>query len=118
MRKLTRMEANKEARRALAKHGVDLSECQYSCSASEVRLSGYLQKIDGSGFCVQGVEALIMDFQRHLPGLYIAGECENWKFSSDFINQVQDHSNDHHDGGDELEPTTYYIDLDDVDNAA
>lgn len=111
MKKLSRMEANKEARRVLAKHGADLSECQYSCSGSEVRLSGYLQKIDGSEFTAQVVETLVMDFGRHLPGFYIAGDCQNWNFTSDHIHHIggKDKS---HSSGDELEQHTNYLDLD------
>jgi hypothetical protein len=113
MKKLSRMEANKEARRVLAKHGTDLSECQYSCSGSEVRINGYLQKIDGSDFSAQGVEAMVVDFGRHLPGFYIAGDCDNWKFSSDHINHVGGATKEQkNDGGGDLAPHTYYIDLD------
>lgn len=118
MKKLSRLEANKEARRVLAKHGVDLSECQYSCSSSELRINGYLQKNDRSEFHSQEIEALVIDFQRHLPGFYISGECENWKFSTDHINHVGGKENHQlKRGSHELEQHTYYIDLDDREDA-
>ncbi|MFY7993693.1 MAG: hypothetical protein ACOVP4_10400 [Bacteriovoracaceae bacterium] len=114
MKKLSRMEANKEARRVLAKHGTDLSECQYSCSGSEVRINGYLRKIDGSEFSVQGIEAMIVDFGRHLPGFYIAGDCKNWNFNSDHVNHVGS-SKENNKGAGEIEQHTYYVDLDDIE---
>ncbi len=108
------MEANKEARRVLAKHATDLSECQYSCSGSEVRLNGFLRKIDGSEYTAQGVEALVIDFQRHLPGYYIAGDCKNWSFTSDHINHIGGKEKNHGGGGEEKQ-VTYYVDIDDIE---
>ena len=110
MKKLSRMEANKEARRVLARHGVDLSECQYSCSSSEVRINGYIQKIDGSDFSAQGIEILVHDFLRVLPGFYIAGDCKNWNFNSDHVNHLGGKKDSKNGGGPE-EQVTYYLEL-------
>lgn len=84
-KKISRLESNKEARRVLNKHGVDLSYCQYSCSGKEVRLTGSLIRYDGSQFGAQNIEAMIYEFQRLLPGYIIVGDLDNWSFSSDHI---------------------------------
>ncbi len=85
VKKLSRLESNKEARRVLNRHGVDLSYCQYSCSEKEVRLTGILVRFDGTQFKAQQIEGMIFDFQRLLPGYVIVGELDNWSFSSDHI---------------------------------
>lgn len=84
-KKMSRLESNKEARRALNKHGVDLSYCQYSCSGKEVRLTGTLLRHDGSQFGTQQIESMIGELQRLLPGFVIVGDLDNWTFSSDHI---------------------------------
>jgi hypothetical protein len=83
--KMTRLECSKEVRRGLNRHGVDLGYCQYSASGNEVRLTGWLCKIDGAEFHGLEIESLIMDFQRKLPGFFINGDCDNWKFTSEHI---------------------------------
>lgn len=85
VKKLSRLESNKEARRVLNRHGVDLSYCQYSCSGKEVRLTGSLIRYDGAQFRAQQIEGMIIDFQRLLPGYVIVGELDNWSFSSEHI---------------------------------
>lgn len=83
--KVSRMEGNKEVRRVLARHGTDLSYCTYSCSGSEVRLTGSLVKTDGSDFSVHQVETIIQDFMRHMNGFSIHGDMDNWNFTQDHI---------------------------------
>lgn len=83
--KVSRMEGNKEVRRVLARHGTDLSHLSYSCSGSEVRLTGSLIKTDGSDFSVQQVETLVQEFTRHLNGFAIHGDMDNWNFTQDHI---------------------------------
>ncbi|HLT23132.1 MAG TPA: hypothetical protein VKZ84_06805 [Bacteriovoracaceae bacterium] len=85
VKKLSRLESNKEARRVLNRHGVDLGYCQYSCSGKEVRLTGTLVRFDGTQFRAQQIEGMIYDFQRLLPGYVIVGELDNWSFSSEHI---------------------------------
>jgi hypothetical protein len=85
MKRLSRMESSKEARRVLSRHCVDLSYCQYSCYGQEIRLTGSLIKTDGGDFNGPQVQAIIQEFQRKLPGAIICGELDNWRFSSDHI---------------------------------
>ena len=85
---MTRLECSKEVRRGLNRHGVDLSYCQYSCSGYEIRLSGFLCKIDGSEFNVSQIESLINDFLRKLPGMMINGDMDNWKFNLEHIQHL------------------------------
>jgi hypothetical protein len=90
MRKLTRMEANKEVRRVLTRHSVDLSYSQYSVAGKDVRLTGWLCKIDTSDFNAVQVENLVQEFQRKLPGYSISGDMDNWSFTSDHISYIGD----------------------------
>ena len=85
MRKLSRLEANKEARRVLNRNSVDLSYVQYSVVGTDIRLTGWLCKVDNSEFSTHQIEILIQEFQRRLPGHSISGEMDNWKFTSDYI---------------------------------
>lgn len=114
MKKLSRMESNKEARRVLARHQTDFSYCQYSCCGMEVRLTGWLVKTDGTDFNGPQIEAIIFDFHRHLPGYTVMGEFENWNFNSERISFIGD-KNASGDGGEDEEEQVYIIDLDDYD---
>ena len=114
MRKLSRMEANKEARRILNRHQVDLAYCQYSCVGMEVKLTGWLCKPDGSDFNGPQIEAMIHDFHRYLAGFTVDGDFDNWHFNSERISYIGDRDQYNHDGGGaEIEQTVYEIDLDD-----
>jgi hypothetical protein len=114
-KKLSRMESNKEARRVLARHQADLAYCQYSCCGMEVRLTGWLCKIDGSDFTGPQVEAIIYDFSRHLTGFTVFGDFENWSFNSERISFIGEKEKAH--GSYEEEETTFVIDLDDFDDS-
>ncbi|MBA2405571.1 MAG: hypothetical protein H0V66_12415 [Bdellovibrionales bacterium] len=114
-KKLSRMEANKEARRVLNRHQVDLAYCQYSCCGMEVKLNGYLCKHDGSEFNAHQIEAIIYDFQRHLTGFTVWGDFDNWNFNSERISHVGERPQGN--GGEE-EQTVYVIDSDDYDSEA
>ena len=83
--KMSRMESNREVRRILNKHGVNLGYCQYSCCGKEVRLSGWLCKQDESDYNGMQIESMIQDFQRLMYGYTIVGEFDNWVFSTDHI---------------------------------
>jgi len=85
MKKQSRLESNRDVRRVLNRHGADLSQCQYSCSGVEIRLTGKLCRTDGSEYQVFQIENIIQDFQRTLHGYNINGDLENWHFSSDSI---------------------------------
>lgn len=85
MRKLTRLEANKEVRRVLNRHGVDLGYCQYSVAGADIRLCGWLCKHDSSDFSGTMIEGMIQEFMRVLPGFTISGAFDNWSFSSDHV---------------------------------
>lgn len=88
MSKLSRLEANKNVRRILNRHGVDLSHAQYSVSGMDIRLTGWLSKLDGSDFSASQIEGMVHEFQRILNGFTISGDFENWNFSSDHISHV------------------------------
>ncbi|HXH76314.1 MAG TPA: hypothetical protein VNJ08_15185 [Bacteriovoracaceae bacterium] len=62
--KVSRMESNKEVRRVLSKHGADMAYCSYSCTGSELRLTGTLIKTDGSEFNGHQVGIIIQEFIR------------------------------------------------------
>ena len=90
MRKLTRMEANKEVRRVLTRHSVDLSYTQYSVAGMDVRITGWLCKIDTTDFNTIQIENLVNEFQRRLPGYSISGDLENWSFTTEHITYIGD----------------------------
>ena len=116
MRKLTRMESTKEARRVLNRHSVDLSYCQFSCYGHEVRLTGWLCRTDGLDFTGAQIEGIIYDFKKSLPGFLVAGDTDNWHFTSEHISFLGDReSRNTGGGGGDEEQTTYEIDLDDFD---
>jgi hypothetical protein len=94
MKKMTRMESNKEARRVLNKHGVDLGYCQYSCCGMNIMLGGWLCKHDGSDFNGAQIQAMIVDFQRVLQGFTISGDFDNWQFNSESISFIGDKKED------------------------
>ena len=98
MRKLSRLEANKDVRRILNRHGVDLSYTQYSVSGMDIRLTGWLCKYDSSDFNASQIEGLVHEFQRVLQGFTISGDFENWNFSSDHITHVRGKDDDEKDG--------------------
>ena len=112
MRKLSRLEANKEVRRVLHRHGVDLQYCQYSVAGMEIRLSGWLCKHDTSDFNGTQIESMIHEFMRLLPGFTISGAFDNWSFSTDHINYLGDGRDTGHSSGSEEEQERYVIDID------
>ncbi len=113
MKKMTRMESSKEARRVLNRNGVDLSYCQYSVAGYEIRLTGWLCKVDSSDFNAGQIEGMIHDFKKHLQGFYVAGDLDNWTFTSEFISFIGDR--DGNNSGGNLEEQVWEIDLDDYD---
>ena len=94
MKKLSRLESNKEVRRVLNRHCADLSQCQYSCSGFEIRLTGWLCKTDGSEYHPYQIESIIQDFQRKLKGYLIQGDLDNWSFSSERIKYLVEKDKD------------------------
>ena len=84
------MEANKEVRRILIKHQIDLSLTQYSVCGYEIRITGWLIKNDNTEFTASGVENLIEEFQRRLPNYFISGDMDNWKFTITYITYLGD----------------------------
>jgi hypothetical protein len=108
MKKLSRMESNKEARRILVRNMVDLCYCQYSCCGRDVRLTGSLYKTDGSPLSASQVEAIINDFGRFLPGFCVVGDLDNWSFSSDHITSLGEQARE-----EERDAETYVIELED-----
>lgn len=114
MKKMTRLECSKEVRRVLNRNGVDLSYCQYSVAGYEIRLTGWLCKQDGSDFIPGQVEGLIYDFKRTLQGFYIAGDLDNWNFTSEYISYLGDRDAKAT-GLQDGEEQVWEIDLDDYD---
>ena len=110
------MECNKEARRILNRHQVDLAYTQYSCCGMEVKLTGWLCKTDGTDFIGPQIESIIHDFQRFLPGIMVFGDFDNWNFNSERISFIGDRHA--HSAGEEMEQTVYEIDLDEYDYEA
>jgi len=114
MRKLSRLEANKEVRRVLNRHGVDLSYCQYSVGGMDIRLTGWLCKTDNTDYSGTQIEGMIQEFLRILPGFSISGNFDNWNFTSDHISFLGDSKgkNSGGSGGSDEEQERYEIDLD------
>ncbi len=90
MRKFSRLEANKEVRRVLNRHGADLAYTQYSVAGMDVRLTGWLCKSDTSDYNAAQIETMIQEFQRYLPGYTVSGDFDNWNFSTDHITFLGD----------------------------
>lgn len=88
MKKLTRLEGNKEVRRVLNRHGVDLAYCQYSVAGTDIRLTGHLCRSSGGDFQAAHLEHMIQDLIRQLHGYTITGDMDNWSFSSDHITHL------------------------------
>jgi hypothetical protein len=88
MKKVSRLEGNREVRRVLTRHHADMGLCQYSCSGYEVRLTGWLRRTDGSEYNIHQIEVIIQDFQRNLKGIYIQGNLDNWSFTNDHITNL------------------------------
>lgn len=117
MKKLSRLESNKETRRILNRNGVDLGYCQFSCYGTDVILTGWLCHTDESDFTGPQIEAMIYDFHRQLPGYTITGDLDNWSFNSERISYIGDKDNINVNGGGlaEEEQKVWEIDLDDYD---
>lgn len=90
MKKLSRMEASKEVRRILVKNSVDLSLAQYLVAGYEIRLSGWLIRIDQMDFTPKQVEIMIEEFQRRLPQYMLIGDMDNWNFTAAYITYLGD----------------------------
>jgi hypothetical protein len=97
MRKLSRLEANKEVRRVLNRHQVDLTYTQYSVAGHDISLTGWLCKTDGSNYNATQIEGIVQEFQRILNGFSVSGDFENWNFSTDHITQVSKDNNESND---------------------
>lgn len=112
MKKMSRMECSKECRRALNRHGVDLTNCQYIVAGYEVRLNGWLCHVDTTDFTAQQIEEMLKDFRQTLPGFSVYGDMENWRFNSETIMYLADGLSK---GDAEESNEVYVIDLDDYD---
>lgn len=91
--KSSRLENSKDVRRVLNRFGVDLTHCQYTVAGREVRLTGWLLKVDGSDFNANEVEYLIQELGSILRGFMVCGDMENWRFSSDSLQAVGENQN-------------------------
>jgi hypothetical protein len=84
------MEANREVRRVLTRNAVDLGYTQYSVAGYDVRLTGWLLKVDTTDFNIHQVELMVQEFQRRLPGYFISGDLDNWNFTTEYITYIGD----------------------------
>lgn len=82
-KKLSRLESNKEIRRALVRSGADMSLVNYSCHGRSVSLSGRLCKDGGREMSSSNIEVLMQDMNR--LGLHIICDLENWSISEGSI---------------------------------
>lgn len=117
MKKLSRLECNKETRRLLVRNGVDLGYCQFSSFGFDIILTGWLCHTDESDYTPGQIENMIHDFHRALPGYTVTGDFDNWNFNSERISYIGDKDGLNINGGglEESEQTVYEIDLDDYD---
>lgn len=90
MRKLSRMEANKEVRRVLSRHATDFAYAYFSVTGLEIRLTGWLVKNDNTDFNAPQIESMLQEFKRYLPAYTVAGDFDNWKFTSNHISFIGD----------------------------
>lgn len=84
-KKLSRLESNKEIRRALVRSGADMEQIYYSCHGRSVSLSGKLCRSTGGEMSTSNVEMLLQDMNR--LGLQIHSELENWHISEGSISK-------------------------------
>ncbi len=114
MRKFSRLEANKEVRRVLNRHAVDLAYAQYSVAGMDVRLTGWLCRNDNTDLNASQIETMIQEFQRYLPGYTVTGDFDNWNFSTDHISYIGDRTS----GNDEEDLTLLVETVSDYDSEA
>ena len=88
-KQMSRLEANKEVRRILVRHGIDTGKLQFSCNARSLSLSGELYKEGGKDLDLVTMEALLKDFSR--LGLRITSELSNWTISDGSITRKGKH---------------------------
>ncbi len=86
---MSRLEANKEVRRILVRHGIDTTKLQFSCNARSISLSGELFKEGGKELELTTMEALLKDFAR--LGLRIVSELNNWAISEGTVTRKGKH---------------------------
>lgn len=84
-KKLSRLESNKEIRRALVRSGADMSLVNYSCHGRSVSLSGKLCRGSGGEMSTSNIEMLLQDMNR--LGLQILCELDNWNISEGSISK-------------------------------
>ncbi len=78
-KQMSRLEANKEVRRVLVRHGIDTTKLQFTCNARSISLSGELFKEGGKELEMITMEALLKDLSR--LGMRIISELTNWVIS-------------------------------------
>lgn len=81
--KPSRLESNKDVRRALIKCGVDMTKIHFSTAGRSVSLRGTLCKDGGKDIAVQAIEQLLQELQR--LGLYLNCDLDNWDISESSI---------------------------------
>lgn len=80
---LTRLEANKEVRRVLVRHSVDMNKIQFSCQGKNLTLSGGLFKDNGEEIDALILEVVMQELGR--IGVRISADLENWVISDGTI---------------------------------
>lgn len=88
----SRLELNRDLRRILARHRVDLVQLTYSCHGKNVTLTGRLVKEGKRDFTALELEHMSQEIYRLKIG--IISELENWTISSGSISKRNDKKED------------------------
>jgi hypothetical protein len=81
----SKLEAIKEVRRVLVRHGVDTTEVHFSCYGKSLLLTGGLYKNGGLDLEMTTVEVIMQELNR--VGLRITCELENWNITEGRISK-------------------------------
>lgn len=90
--KPSRLESNKDVRRALVKSGVDMTKIHFSTAGRSVSLRGGLYKDGGKDITVSAIEQLLQDINK--LGLNLISDLDNWMISEGSIMKKGDKKDD------------------------
>lgn len=81
---ISRYETNRNVKRVLARHAVDLNELQYSCSGKTVSLYGNLKKDPEGDFTPPKIETIVSEILDlpHVNSIHFV--LDNWNIHFDF----------------------------------
>lgn len=84
----SRLEVNRDVRRILSRHHVDLTNLNFSCHGKSVTFSGELKKDGGRDFSASEVDCIAQEIYR--MSLAIMCELQNWDITPSGISKRGD----------------------------